>query len=282
MFAELIAVHPHLLDAALGRTLAYFSTALVLGLRFWAAVGGPLPNGLRRYRLLALAVGLAGTFLVLNASLDESLDPFAVGEITQASVALDAYGRLLLQTRFGQAWLAFAASLAVGVAGCRYAAPGWLGGLGLCTALVASSHAGERGITLLFGIDLLHLALALFWLGGLALLVWCHLGGACEAGATLRRRFSALALPVFMSIIAIGLLRAGVQFWNEGGMDLAYLAVLAMKLAAVAGVMVAASRLRRLLGQDPDARTRDGLSLEAFFAALALFFTGLLTQLPPV
>lgn len=269
------------MDAALGRTLAYFSTALVLGLRFWAAVGGPLPNRLRRYCLLALSIGLAGTFLALNASLDESLDPFAVGEISQFSSTLDAYGRLLLQTRFGQAWLAFAAFLVVGVAGCRYALPGWLGGIGLCAALVASSHAGERGITLLFGIDLLHLALALFWLGGLALLVWCHLGGACQAAATLRRRFSTLALPVFMSIIATGLLRAGVQLWNEGGMGLPYLVVLAVKLIAVAGVMVAASRLRRLLGADPDARTRDGLSREAFFAALVLLFTGLLTQLPP-
>lgn len=282
MFADLFAVHPHLLDAALGRTLAYFSTALVLGLRFWAQVGGPVPHGLRRYGLLALAMGLVGAFLVLHASLDESLDPFAVDDSSQASGALDGYGRLILQTRFGQAWLAFATCLAVGVAGCRHALPSWLGGLGLCAALVASSHAGERGITLLFGIDLLHLALALFWLGGLALLVWCHLGGACEAGAALRQRFSTLALPVFMSTVATGLLRTGVQLWNEGGMTLPYLAVLAMKLAAVAGVMIAASRLRRLLAAGADARTRDGLSLEAFFAALVLFLTGLLTQLPPV
>lgn len=282
MSADLFAVHPHLLDAALGRTLAYFSTALVLGLRFWAQVGGPVPHGLQRYRLLALTMGLAGAFLVLHASLDESLDPFAASDSSQNSLSLDAYLRLILQTRFGQAWLAFAACLAIGVAGFRHALPGWLGGLGLCAALVASSHAGERGMTLLFGIDLLHLALALFWLGGLALLVWCHLGGACEAGPALRQRFSALALPVFMSIVATGLLRASVQLWNEGGMGLPYLAVLAIKLAAVAGVMVAASRLRPLLAADHNARTQDGLSLEAFFAALALFFTGLLTQLPPV
>ncbi|MFZ5655441.1 MAG: hypothetical protein ACOY42_13730, partial [Pseudomonadota bacterium] len=159
-----------------------------------------------------------------------------------------------------------------------------IGILGSLLALAASTHAAGSGLgSPRYWLHVLHLAAALTWLGGLAVLCTARFGRARAAGPPQLQAFSRAALPLFLIAVATGI--AGVAAQLEYALSAVYLAVLGLKLAAVAGVAAAARRLRLLLRQpaaaDFDVRYDGTLGTEIFFAALLLLAAALLTQVSP-
>lgn len=278
--------HPHVLDGSLGRSLAYLGLAMVFGLRLWM---GPLrhaaPAKLLSYRLVALFAGFAGAFLVVHAALSEAVDPFSTPfSMQEVPISLADYQQLLLHTTYGKAWVAYCGLLTVAVGFVRYRWPTWLAAIGATFALAACGHSGEYGFGApLYWSGALHLLLALIWVGGLLMIVLGRLGGGWRIEYAGLRAFSRLALPLFVMIVALGFIRLALQYVVEQGLGVLYVAIVVLKLVAVAGVVFSAARLRRLLRENEvqeseyDAR----LSMEIFFAALLILLTALLTQLPP-
>lgn len=278
--------HPHVLDGSLGRSLAYLGIAIVFGLRLWM---GPLrqnaPEKLLPYGLAALVAGFTGAFLVVHAALSEALDPFSTPfSMQEVPISLADYQQLLLHTSYGKAWLSYCGLLAVAAGLIRYSWPAWVAAIGATFALAASGHSGEYG----FGAPLywpgaMHLLLALVWVGGLLMIVVGRLGGGWRIEYTGLQAFSRLALPLFLLMIALGVIRLALQYVVEQGLGVVYVAIVVLKLVAMTGVVFSAARLRRLLrGAEVQEREYDArLSLEIFFAALLILLTALLTQLPP-
>jgi putative copper export protein len=282
--ADAFSAHPHVLDATLGRALAYLGSALLFGMRLWlATIRSASFVRLTPYRVTALLAGLAGALLVTHGALVEAIDPFALAVSSQEStVGLDDYLRLL-HTSFGAAWIAYSALLVLGVLLIRHPLA-WLMALGSAAALAASSHAGELGLpTPGYVLGLIHLVLALLWLGGLAILAAGRLGESWHAEHAAVKRFSRFALPTFALILLSGVARLTWQVWLEQGLSVLYLVFLGLKLFVTAGIMFSAWRLRHVLqhGAADDPAYDHQLGSELFFAALLVFTTALLTQIPP-
>lgn len=278
--------HPHVLDGSLGRTLAYLGLAIVIGLRLWmGAIRSTGPARLFPYQLTALIAGIAGAFLVVHAALSEAVDPFSSPFSMQESpIALADYQQLLLHTTYGNAWLAYCGLLIMGILLVRQPWPAWLAVVGSAAALAACGHSGEYGLAApLYWAGAMHLLLALGWIGGLVVLIVGRLGGGWRAEYQALQSFSRLALPLFLIIVLMGVIRLGLQYWYEQGMSVVYVGVLLLKLIAVAGVIISAARLRKIL-QSPavtESEYDNKLGTEIFFAALLILSTALLTQLPP-
>lgn len=279
--------HPHVLDGSLGRSLAYLGLSIVIGVRLWMGIlrdSGPAQ--LLAYQLTALVTGFAGAFLVVHASLSEAVNPFSSAfSMQDLPISFFDYRQMLLHTAYGNAWLAYVGLLVTGIFTIRYAWPAWLSVIGAVFALAACGHSGEYGMTApLYWFGAIHLLLGLAWIGGLCILVAGRFGGGGwkieYAGL---QSFSRLALPLFLLIVLMGVIRLGLQYWYEEGLGPIYVTMLAFKLIAVAGVIVSAARLRRLLSSHTaaDSQYDDKLGTEVFFAALLVLSTALLTQLPP-
>jgi copper resistance protein D len=278
--------HPHVLDGSLGRALAYLGLAILFGLRLWI---GPLRNAvparLLPYQLVALAAGLGGAFLVVYAALAEAVNPFSTPfSMQEVPITLADYQQMLLHTAYGNAWLAYCALLVLGVWLLRHAFPAWLTAIGGAFALAACGHSAEYGLAApLYWVGALHLLLALVWLGGLLMIVVGRLGDMWRIEYAGLQSFSRLALPLFLLIIAMGIIRLVLQYSYEQGLSLVYVMMLVLKLVAVAGIIFSAARLRRLLkdAAAPESQYDNKLGMEIFFAALLILATALLTQLPP-
>jgi hypothetical protein len=135
----------------------------------------------------------------------------------------------------------------------------------------------------LYWFGAIHLLLGLTWIGGLSILVVGRLGGGWRIEYAELQSFSRVALPLFLLIVVMGMIRLGLQYWYEKGLGSIYVTMLVLKLVAVAGVIVSAARLRRLLGSQvaTESQYDEKLGTEVFFAALLVLSTALLTQLPP-
>lgn len=277
--------HPHVLDGAIGRTLAYLATSLVLGLRLWMHIPQGRDIRFRPYQISALIAGFAGAILVIHGTLAEAVDPFSTAfSMEEAPVYFSDYRHMLLHTIYGNAWIAYAVLLTAGVLMIRRPWTAWLCGLGAGVALAVCGHSGEYGLDEpLYWVGTAHLLLALTWIGGLAVLVMARLAGGWQADLPALQYFSRVALPVFILIVLSGLTRLGLQYVYEQGLGAIYLLMLGCKLLAVVGVMASAARLRAMLKAQPfsEGRYDNGLGTEVFFAALLIFATALLTQLPP-
>jgi putative copper export protein len=287
-FAEALGAHPHVLDGGLGRALAYFGLALCFGIRVWPDLVRDVDlKSLVGLRVSAAACGLVGMLIALNATAVELAAPFRPQGQDLGIATLAELHTVLLGTTFGNAWLGYAACLVLGTVFGNYRPVAWAAVLGMGLALALAGHAGEYGWSgPALWIDLLHLTFALMWLGALALLVAGRLGKTWAPERDALLRFSRIALPMFGAILLTGLVRLYVQYENQGGyLGGAYLLMLGLKLCAVLGVVVAAAGLRRQLRDSGDLswerRYDNGLSSEVFFAALVVFATSLLTQLPP-
>lgn len=280
--------HPHVLDGSIGRTLAYLAVSLLLGLRLWLGIPQGRHIRLLPYQITILIAGFAGAFLVIHGALSEAVDPFAAAfSMQEVPVFFSDYRHMLLRTMYGNAWIAYGVSLAAGVLLARRPWPGWICAVGAGAALAVCGHSGEYGLRQpLYWAGAIHLLLALSWFGGLAVLVVARLGGGWQADLPALRFFSRVALPLFILIVLTGGMRLGLQYYYEQGLGAIYLIMLGFKLAAIAGVVWSAARLRGLLrapafGEDESGRYDNGLGTEMFFAALLIFATSLLTQLPP-
>ncbi|MCB5191469.1 hypothetical protein LG198_12090 [Methylobacillus arboreus] len=273
--------HVHLLDGALARAGAYMALAMIGGIGLWELrFRRPLVwEGY--FRWSALALGTIALLLALNSAASNGEDYFNAEAMAVAGIGDMA--ELLIHSAFGRAWLVYWLFLLLAAVnpGQRL---GWICALVMLGALVFASHAGELGMMhWVFWIDLVHMACALLWLGGLTLMLVFRLSGSEWISPVEFSFFSSVALPLFAVTLASGLTRAVLQYMEEGGLVLTYAAMLILKLAAVTAVAVCAWFLRRLL-QRPGfsmARYDNGLSLEFFFALTLLLFTALLTQLLP-
>jgi putative copper export protein len=277
--AEFLAEHPHLLDAGLARLLSHFAVALLLGSEVWRQLEGHARPRSLLWRLAVFSCGIAGAWLAVRTS------ALGVGEewtgltSVERSPEWGTYAAVLLETRYGAAWLAYGTCLALAVLPLSLLALGAMAGSLL--ALAATTHAAEAGLTgAPYWLHAMHLAAALAWLGGLALLCIARFGRSAHAELPQLRAFSRVALPLFLLAVVTGVL--GLAWRQTQGFSPAYLAILGLKLAAVAGVAHTAWQLRKLLRRPATDFDRDydgKLGTEIFFSALLLLAAALLTQL---
>lgn len=270
----------HLLDGMLGRAAALLAVALLTGAAFWQyGLHVPVPSR-SRIITIAISLGLIGVALSLNSSFFQWADSLGEG----ATLPWDALLPLLLQTQYGQVWLAYGLLLlltAVSWPRCY-----WLGlnllGLVVCSAI--NSHAAEQGLSLLLGWHVVHLACMLCWLGGVLMIGLTRLAQLGETGQAALARFSAWILPVFLLGLVSGVARLAWAWAENGTLHRVYLLAIACKLILMLAVCSCAWRLRRRLRQSPwqGARYDEVLTIEFFFALLLLFAAALLTQLPPL
>ncbi|KAF0842944.1 putative copper resistance protein D [Methylovorus glucosotrophus] len=282
---ELLA-HAHLLDGTLGRALAYTAVAVMMGLRIWQQLGVTLAAR-KVWAGIAWGLGAIGALMVLHGILADQADPFqSPARMGNSVITWQQASDLLMHTHIGQWWMAYLLILTLACL-LLYHSSGPRAFLmllaGLVISLGATAHAAEQGLwTVLFWVDVAHLALALSWLGSLMVLAVNRLGGQAWVGLPALRAYSRFALPVFTGILFTGTLRLALQFAVDKGLAWTYLGVLLIKMLALTGVVLAAARLRGILGQlAPEYADYDHyLSHEVFCACMLLLATTMLTQLP--
>jgi copper resistance protein D len=285
---EALLVHSHLLDGALGRAAAYMATALLMGLLLWHSHHVSAYSNLR-WSVSAVMLGWLGALMVLHGILAEQAAPFQTpGSMGNASITANQVMHLLFQTGMGHSWMLYLLllTLAATLVNIRFVRlPTWLllslpGGMLLC--LAATSHAGEQGLgTWIFWLDVTHMGLALTWLGGLMVMAISRLSGGHAFTWAHLRTWSRLALALFSGALLTGVLRLYAQFAENGTLAWTYIGVLLIKAAAIAGIIVAAAGLRKLLhGQENSQRYDRSLSNEVFCAFMLVMATAMLTQLP--
>lgn len=278
--AEILSTHPHLLDGSLARALLYATLALILGTRLWLGFGSRLAFPLGHVRWAVGMLGVFGLGITLNMLALQAAYPFGIDSMPIFADA--ASFRLVFQGSFGFTWIVFAILLALALLVLR--TPwAWACGLGMALCLAANSHAGEEGfLSWMFIVDALHLALGLTWLGGVLGLAGLRISGqAMEPGMI--REWSRVALPLFLSILTLGVMRFFLTFSAEGGVNVLYGAMLGLKVTAVLVVMFQAQRLRTLLRRSFFGWRQfdDGLNMELFAAFILILLTAVLTQLQP-
>jgi putative copper export protein len=269
----------HILDSALGRALVYLSMAILLGTRLWRD-GLAVMVATRHLRLAALLSGAAGCLLLVYATLAQlSPNPDAM---SLSPISWPDFQAFMFHTSVGIGWLVFLAGLSISVVLIEHKAS-WLGILAMLLSVSANSHAGEYGLlSLTYATDLLHLSLALLWSGGVLVLVVLRLGKTSIADSKQLKRFSRLALPLFLLILLSGMARLMIQYGHDQGFAVLYITMLALKLMAVAGVAWSAYGLRQQLKRTniDDGHYDNRLSMEIFFIAILIFATAIFTQLP--
>jgi copper resistance protein D len=274
-----LATTSHILDSTLGRSLVYLATASLIGIRLWRSyfhLVTPLPY----LPWIALASGVLGCLLLMYSTLAQ-LAPFT-DTMLLAILSWEDIGTFLFHTSVGKGWLAFLTALLTAVIWIERKAS-WVAVLVMLVSLSANSHAGEYGFfNAIFWIDLLHLALAMLWSGGVLVLLYLRLSVANVTDGSYAGRFSKLALPLFLLLSASGIFRLMMQYETDRSLSELYVGVLLLKLAAIAGVIWSAHGLRKQLkARHFDDRDFDnGLSIEVFFMAILVFLTAMITQLP--
>jgi len=198
-----------------------------------------------------------------------------------------------LHTLFGTGFLLrMAALLAAALA---YAMGGNLPALVLCAIALAvpalTGHAAASSLAHFTAvgmvIDALHLLTAGFWLGGLAGLAILFARGTMKADLLLiLGLFSEAAMVAVLLLVMTGLINAAlVLLGGPGRASMLYLAVLGLKLAGVAAMLVLAAmnRFRLMPGFDEEAERRlsRNVSLELALGVIVAALAGLLGQLAP-
>lgn len=269
----------HILDSTLGRSLVHLATALLIGIRLWRSyfhLVTPLPY----LPTTALASGILGCLLMIYSTLAQ-LAP-STDTMLLPIFSWEDIGTFLFHTSVGIAWLAFLMGLLTAVVWIERKAS-WSAVLIMLVSLSANSHAGEYGFfSTMFWIDLLHLALAMLWSGGVLVLIYIRLGGANTSEGSCAERFSKLALPLFLLLLASGIFRLMMQYETDRSLSELYVGGLLLKLAAIAGVIWSANGLRKQLKTHhfDDRDFNNGLSIEVFFLGILVFLTAMITQLP--
>ncbi|SNR86073.1 putative copper resistance protein D [Methylobacillus rhizosphaerae] len=272
--------HPHLLDIILGRTAAYIALALLLGIWLWEWRWQRQLMHSNHYRAIAAISGSLGVLIVISNIALESSAPFDANNMALPGLSDIAS---VLQTSFGIAWMVYGVSLLIAVASSRQYLR-FAGIMGMVTAMVLTSHAGEDGIyQLVFWIDALHLASAMLWFGGLSLLLAFRLTGTEYTSRQDLQFFSWLALPVFICVLGSGAIRITLQYLETRTLASAYILMLMVKLLLISGVVILAGWLRHQLhhGSMHNTTYDQGITLEYFFALLLVLATTTLTQLSP-
>jgi copper transport protein len=242
---------------------------------------------------LAASVGLViATLLYLARQLIEFHDPFAPWA--------DDARLLVFQLAWGRTWrIAFVAAL-IAVAGfamaARRLALGWgiatlaILALGAFPGMTGHANAGDlRAVTL--PADILHVWAVGGWIGALTLVLLLERRRVLEAGPsllpTLVPRFSRLALPSVIALVASGVLAAWVHLESLGALvGTRYGRLLLLKLAIVAAVLpLGAMNWRRLKPRLSDSAAQTSMRrlaiLEVALAAIVLAVTAILVRTDP-
>jgi copper transport protein len=208
-----------------------------------------------------------------------------------------------LGTRTGEAWLLRACAwfVVLGFALLFRSAPRRreLAGLVLPAAVLVGSlpyggHAGTQSPrALLVPADVLHVLAAGAWLGGLILLLavfWPRGSSAVAAGAAgATARFSRLALPAIVVLVAAGVVQAWFYLDSPGSLvSSTYGLALVAKVGVLAGVIALAAgnrrRVAQLAGRAPNGTVgalRRAMLTEVMLAALVLAATATLVRAAP-
>ena len=250
-----------------------------------------------RRRLLRLTqgsvlAGLIGNALWLTVQAADMADADSLSQLCAA------VPEVLTGTLFGHVILAQSISLIVlaGVVGLRDREWRQRGGLLLASAALClqagHSHAWSmyNGLSVILACDVLHLAGAGAWLGGLVPLLLMVWGMPPRAGAAAARWFS----PLGQWCIAALVVSAAYQAWVliatiPGLVGTAYGWMALVKLALFGALLgfAAANRYRfapALLGGEPDAARRvlvRSLTLQTGAAFAIVAAAGVLSELPP-
>jgi copper transport protein len=274
--------------------LSYAGAALLIGgsaflfLLWPAGHDSPATRRLMIGAVAAAAVGSIGSILiqgpyVAGRGLGGLVDPGLIGETFGSS-----YGRPLLLR-------VLAVALSLPVLGIwptfpdgEDAGPGGVAAFGNAVLLAASfsltGHAAEASPRLLAETaDVVHLAAASVWLGGLAVLVLAFLREADDAQrARVLPRWSRLAMIAVGTVLVTG----GYQAWREvqalgAFTGTGYGRLLLGKLVVVVAMLATALAARRWVGSRPTGRGRTAVGVEALLGVAVLGVTSFLVATPP-
>ena len=280
------------------RALAYAATLLAAGaaLMAWRVTTTTTHRHLaRRLTGRAATLGLAVALLALPVQVVAVLGELGALASTTAwqEVLGSSFGRASLVRTAGLATVLMSLVVARGAAWPLPAATG-AGGVALASWVLDGHQRSVEPAWLLVGGDLLHLAAAAVWLGGLgvvAALVWRRRGPGDDPGAlaALVARFSTLAVVGVVGV-TIGGIAMSVPLLGEPGalLSSAHGRLLLAKLGAVAVVLLVAAynrlRLVPAVTRDHPAGWRQltvTLRVEAGLLALVLALTGVLATTAP-
>lgn len=221
------------------------------------------------------------------------------GGLDVADAVRPSVVRAVLDTRFGRVWAARLVVLAIGApvlvllgrrlragrgAGLPLVGAAAVLGVALLATPGLAGHAGAgSGTAVAEIVDVVHLAAASMWLGGLVLLVVAFLPGA-EAETSVVPRFSRLAFGAVAVVAATGLLQGWRQVGSVDALtDTTYGRLLVVKVAVFAGMVgvAALSRrwVRRRLAASP--QLRRSVAAETLLGVTVLAVTALLVNTVP-
>lgn len=273
----------HLLDGTLGRGLAFIAIAILAGLYLWQWHFTVRIPSVKKWVGASVFSGITGAALSLNSTFFQLSESFNEGE--SLSMAWENTLPLLLDTSYGLGWLIFCGLLVLSWFSVTY--PRWM--LVNLAALIASlslnGHAAEDGIfSLVFVLDVIHLACVMAWLGGLLFIVLARFTSLWSLQQPHLQAFSKFILPVFLCAQVSGILRLTGEYLKSGELGLAYISVAFTKILLVISIGVCAAGLRKTLRQKVFNGTRydDLLGVEFFCAIVLLLAAAMLTQLPPI
>lgn len=278
------------------RALHFAALACALG--FWLAaqmakklpLGSGLTSRCRSTARIAMAVTLSGQLALLyqhglsllaeDPSPARWIDAFLAARKTWVGEVLYAQGAFVLGALISSGWLRAGTVTMLLAAGLT------------CTGL--GGHAvSSRESWSVSGAALTHVLLAGLWFGGLGPLWLMHraarMGALPVRWATLLQRFSRMALPAMLSVLATG---AVVAWWSVGGwaalVATPYGLMLCAKIVAVGAVLSMAAQLRRWLARNaemPATETAGSatpwLASEIVFACCVVAAAGTLAALVP-
>ncbi len=247
-----------------------------------------IERALSRLSWISLVASLFGllAWAVLQAA--------TIASAAGPSQALSALPTVLADTRFGQlVLLQLALAAATGI----LLAAGRVRLAAVAASADAAAQAGHGhamamhgGLSLLFGLDVLHLLAAAAWLGGLVpLLLVVHLGPAA-AGAAAARRFTPLGKWSVGLLAGSALVQGWVLVGSVAALRTMPYGVVVLVKTALFGVLLGLALLNRyrlaprLRGGDGDAARRrlaGSILAQTAFGLLAVAASAVLSGLTP-
>jgi copper transport protein len=280
-----------------------FASALVL-VGGWAFLVLLWPEGERHRGTRRLLLGAAGLLAVSTAlglalhaadvagkGMAETVSPSALGDVLGTDFGIASVVRFLVAVLVvALTWPGRAVRLRSNAA---QTAAAVLAAVLLLTITVSGHARSGRWLAVSPGLDLVHLAAAATWLGGLAVLLVGVLPGEVAAARRLARRFSSVAFWSVVVLVLTGSAQTLRQVHPLGDITRTdFGQLLLVKLAAVAVLVGLAAYSRSVVRapweqeDDPDGEEgrralRQGVGAEAFLAALVLAATSLLVVANP-
>ena len=293
---------------ALARLFQLAAVLVLVGTLWFAVVvrtSDALPRDATTLIGLTLVTGLASALALFllqgpytgGLAVDSALDPELLG-----SVANTRFGRSVIARLILLALTSFLVSRVVTRADRRgptgRATVALLGVSLLATVTTAGHAASGRWVALGATVDVVHLAAASLWLGGLVVaLVLLRRGQGRSAAVRTVDQFSTTAFWSVLVLIATGTLQSVRQVGEPGALfGTTYGRVLFLKVGAFGAMVLVASVSRRLVRRiapaleplDGDgldrgtvARLRRSVSLEVMIGAVVLVLTALLVNAIP-